>query len=170
MALSDKEFHIIQKLNLITDNFRIKLKSGPDVYVCKGDGSKFGSQTSFRTMDGVELACLKQTNGTKLSPWKKFVWFKDGKEWAIAKQEDWGALDKKEISIDIPGENDYKIVGDRMCWNFDVFKGDAKVGMISKKWGITDNYGVRVADGADEVDVLLCGILVDQVYHDDDSK
>ncbi len=168
--MPEKEFHIVQRVNLIADNFRIKLKDGTEVYECKGDASKLGSQASFRTMDGVELACLKQTNNTKMIPWKNFVWYKDGKEWAIAKQEDWGALDEKGISIDIPGENDYKVVGDRMSWNFEVFKGDEKVGEISKKWGVIDNYGVTVADGADEVDVLLCGILVDQVYHDGEKK
>ena len=25
--------------------------------------------------------------------------------------------------------------------------------LLNKKWGVTDNYGVKVADGADEVDV-----------------
>ena len=93
--------------------------------------------------------------------------YKDGKLWAMAKQDDWGALDKKFISINVPGENDHTITGDRMCWIFQVMKGDVKVGDIDKKWGITDIYGVCVADGADEVDILLCGILVDHVYHDD---
>ena len=48
---------------------------------------------------------------------------------------------------------------------FEILKGDEKVGSISKKWDIIDTYGVRVVDGASEVDILLCGILVDAVYH-----
>ena len=168
--MPEKEFHIVQKLNLVSDNFRIKEKGGTDVYQVKGNPTAFGSQSYFQTMDGTELAALEQTNGTKMSPWKKFVWKKDGKPWAMAKQEDWGALDKKEIYVDIPGENDYKIVGDRMAWSFKILKADVEVGSVDKKWGVTDTYGVRVAEGADEVDVLLCGILIDQVYHDNKKK
>lgn len=168
--MPEKEFHIVQKIKLVSDDFRIKSKEGDDVYKVKGNPTQFGSQSSFMTMDGEELASLKQTNATKATPWKNFVWEKDGKPWAMAKQDDWGALTKKEISIDIPGENDYKIVGDRMSWKFQIFKGDEKVGDINKEWGVVDKYGVKVADGADEVDVLLCGILIDQVYHDGEGK
>jgi len=168
MGLGDKEFHIIQKLSLMADNFKIKSKGGADVYQVKGNGKKLGSQASFQTMDGTELAALKQTSRTALRPWKDFVIEKDGKVWARSKQEDWGSIDSKEICIDIPGENDYKITGDNMSWNFKVFKGAELVGRINKKWGFTDNYGVRVVDGADEVDILLCGIMIDHIYHDKD--
>merc|ERR1711935_112370 len=134
---------------------------GNDVYQVKGSGLTFGNQASFQTMDGTELANLQQTNDTKLIPWKKFECYKGGKLWAMAKQDDWGALDKKSISIDIPGENDYKITGDRMSWHFEITKGDTKVATIDKKWGVFDNYGVQVEAGADEVDCLLCATLVD---------
>jgi len=76
-----------------------------------------------------------------------------------------GTIGKKKISIDISGENNYKIIGDNMSWAFETLKGDEKVGPTSKGWGIIDNYGVRIVDGASEVDILLCGILVDAVYH-----
>ena len=79
-------------------------------------------------------------------------------------------MDKKHISIDIPGENDYKITGDRYSWNFAVYKGDVLVGQINKNWGFRDNYGVKVFDDALEVDVLLCCILIDSVYHDSDGQ
>lgn len=164
-----KEFHIKEKLAW-GDNFIIKDASGTKCYQVIGNPMQFGSQSSFQTMDGTEIAALKQTNDTKLIPWKKFVWFKEGKPWAIAKQDDWGALDKKSISIDIPGENDYKITGDRMAWKFEILKGDVQVGEVNKKYGVMDNYGVKVLDDAMEVDVLLCGILIDATYHDSSDK
>lgn len=164
-----KIFHLKQKLALASDNYKIKLND-EEIYQVKGNGFKLGTQASFETMDGTQLAALAQTNDTKLIPWKKFVVFKGGKEWGIAKQEDWGMLDKKEISIDLPGENDYKIVGDRMSWKFEITKGDEKVGEINKKWGVLDSYGISVEDGADEVDLLLCGILIDACYHDGEGQ
>ena len=165
-----KEFHIKEKIFTLGDNFTIRDMGGKVVYEVKGNAFKFGNQAAFLTPDGTELATLEQTNDTKLIPWKKFVVSKGGKEWATAKQDDWGMMDKKTISIDIPGENDYKIIGDRMSWAFDIMKGEEKVGQVNKQWGVVDNYGVRVEDGADEVDVLLCGILVDIVYHDKGDK
>ena len=164
-----REFHVKEKLSW-GDNFTIRDASGMKCYQVFGNPKKFGSQSSFQTMDGVELAALKQTKDTKLKPWKNFIWEKDGKPWAIAKQEDWGVMDKKHISIDIPGENDYKITGDRYSWNFAVYKGDVLVGQINKNWGFRDNYGVKVFDDALEVDVLLCCILIDSVYHDSDGQ
>lgn len=164
-----KEFVIRQKKMSLGDSFEIKDAAGKEVYKVKGNPLEFGSQSSFQTMDGTEIARLEQTNSTKLKPWKDFVWKKDGKEWAKAKQDDWGLLNKKSISIDIPGENDYKITGDRMSWHFQILKGDEMVGRIDKKMGWSDTYAVTVSEGAEEVDLLMCGILVDQVYHDNDD-
>eukprot|EP00536_Pseudo-nitzschia_multiseries_P018424 jgi/Psemu1/315879/fgenesh1_kg.2512_\ len=162
-----KEFHLKQKFNLVADSFKITLNGEP-CYVVKGQPLKLGSQASFQTMDGTELAFMKQTKKSIAIPWNSYELFKDGKLWATAKQQDWGLVDKKEISIDIPGDNNYKVKGDCVSWNFTIYQGDVKVGVINKKWGLTDSYGVRVEEGADEVDILMCGILIDATYHDKD--
>lgn len=174
--MPEKEFHIKQKIfDLDSDNFKIKC-DGVEVYQVKGGGSPHWNQSSFQTMDGKELAFLKQTNtidkDSKHVPWKSFEWIKDGKVWAYVHQKKsyWNFMEKKIISIDIPGENDYKITGDRMAWKFEVFKGDERVGDIDKKWGLIDHYGVRVAEGANEVDILLCGILVDHFFHNNEPQ
>lgn len=168
--MPEKEFQIKQVLfSLDSDNFKIKC-DGEDVYQVKGNGFKYGSQASFQTMDGTELAFLRQTNADeKLEPWKKFEWVKDGKVWAHARtnQSYWGFLDKKRIEVNIPGENDYTLTGNRVAWKFEVFKGDDKVGDIKKK--LDFKYTVVVADGANEVDVLLCGILIDHLYHNNSN-
>jgi len=154
--MSAKEFHVKQGLLSIADNFSIKTSCGKDVYRVKGNAMHWGKQSSFQTMDGTELASLKETTKSKLNPYKTFEWFKNGELWAVAKEEDWGVVTKKEISVAIPGEKKFKVVGDRMSWHFQVVTEDGtKAGEIDKQWGITDNYGVRVEEGADEVDVLL---------------
>lgn len=172
-----KEFHIKQTLfDPVADSYKIRC-NGVDVYQVKGKGSHFqlGSDASFQTMDGTELAYLKQTmaESGKKFPWKSFEWLKGEMVWATAHQAKssyWGVLDKKAISVDIPGENDYKITGDRFAWKFEVFEGNKKVADIDKKFAIGDHYGVRVYEGANEVNVLLCGILVDLVYHSSVSQ
>lgn len=170
-----KEFTIKNKwLDIDSDNFNIKC-DGVDVYQVKGNGfSPSGAHSSFQTMDGKELAYLQQSKDTakKNVPWKTFEWIKDGKVWAHAHQEKsyWGFFEKKLLAIDIPGENDYKLKGDRLAMKFEVFKGNDKVGQIEKKWAFVDTYHVSVEDGAEEVDVLLCGILINYIYHTNDNN
>lgn len=170
--MPEREFHIKRKLfDLDSDTYKIKC-DGVDVYQVKGNGFTAGAvngvEASFQTMDGEELAVLKEARGgDKAVPWKNFEWIKDGKVWAHARQSKsyWGFLEKKIIDVDIPGENDYKIAGDRLAHKFTVLKGDEICGYIDKRFGIIDHYRVRVTDGADEVDLLLCGILIQHVYH-----
>ena len=165
-----KEFTIKNKwLDIDSDNFNIQ-HDGVDVYQVKGNGfNPGGSQASFQTMDGKELAFLQQERNPKKKnvPWKTFEWIKDGKVWAHAHQEKsyWGFFEKKLLAIDIPGENDYKLTGDRLAMKFEVFKGSEKCGEIEKKWSLVDTYHVSVVDGADEIDMLLCGILINYIYH-----
>jgi len=113
----------------------------------------------------------------------------NAKPWAMVRQQDWnlpGA--KKTIYIDVPESGDNTtivITGDRMAWKFDLAlvkedvstSGDnantttsvttieTKIGHIDKKWGVMDNYGVQVACQADEVEVLLCAIIIDQIFY-----
>mmetsp|Transcript_26024 Transcript_26024/g.61169 ORF Transcript_26024/g.61169 Transcript_26024/m.61169 type:complete len:170 (+) Transcript_26024:103-612(+) len=165
-----KEFQLKQKFKLVSDDYKITL-NGVNVFKVKGSPMKLGSQASLQKMDGTELGYLKQTKKTILVPWNSYEWFKDGTLFATVKQGDWGMMSKKEINIDIPGENDYKIKGDRMSWRFTIHYGqdEVKVAEIFKKWGILDSYVIRVEDDADEVDILMCAILIDATYHDNDD-
>eukprot|EP00531_Pseudo-nitzschia_arenysensis_P013766 CAMPEP_0116133850 /NCGR_PEP_ID=MMETSP0329-20121206/10332_1 /TAXON_ID=697910 /ORGANISM="Pseudo-nitzschia arenysensis, Strain B593" /LENGTH=191 /DNA_ID=CAMNT_0003628521 /DNA_START=134 /DNA_END=709 /DNA_ORIENTATION=+ len=171
--MPDKEFHIKRKLfDLDSDTYKIKC-DGVEAYQVRGNGFPNGTlagiQASFQTMDGEELAVLKEARvgDKKVVPWKNFEWIKDGKVWAHARQSRsyWGMFEKKLIDVDIPGENDYKITGDRLANKFVVLKGNDIAGYIDKSFGFIEHYTVRVKEGADEVDVLLCGILISHVYH-----
>lgn len=109
-------------LHLVSNNFVIKC-DGNDAYQVKGR-SKTVRYPGFLPIHGRERNRMpKKTRDTKLSQRKKFVWFKDDKQWAFAAQENWGQLGKKKISIDIPGENNYKIIGENMSWEFEILKG-----------------------------------------------
>ena len=56
-----KEFHVKQGLlPIIADNFSIKTSCGKDVYRVKGNEMPWGTHSSFQTMDGTELASLKE--------------------------------------------------------------------------------------------------------------
>lgn len=111
----------------------------------------------------------------------------------MVRQQDWNLPgSKKTIYIDVPESGDNTtivITGDRMAWKFELALvkedvstiGDTaatssctttietKIGDIDKKWGMMDNYGVRVACQADEVELLLCAIIIDQIFHNTDD-
>ena len=116
-------------LHLVSNNFVIKC-DGNDAYQEKGR-SKTVRYPGFLPIHGRERNRMpKKTRDTKLSQRKKFVWFKDDKQWAFAAQENWGQLGKKKISIDIPGENNYKIIGENMSWEFEILKDDDQVAAV----------------------------------------
>merc|ERR1712226_880495 len=103
-------------------------------------------------MDGTELAMIKQDKRTVVSLKPKFQVTRDGQDWAeMAKG---GAIEwKKELLLDIPGNNNYKIKGDVPAWNFQIFRTETeeKCAEVNKKWGVRDNYGVKIEDGEDTV-------------------
>jgi len=61
------------------------------------------------------------------------------------------------MTLDIPGDNDYKITGDRLAWHFEITRTETgkKAGEVHKKYGIRDNYTVKVEDGESDLDILL---------------
>mmetsp|Transcript_13428 Transcript_13428/g.18766 ORF Transcript_13428/g.18766 Transcript_13428/m.18766 type:complete len:141 (+) Transcript_13428:281-703(+) len=135
----------------------------------KGTGFTWGSQLTFYDASGKELAAIKQTEVATLYP--KYEVTKDGKPWAECKKENKLGASKKEMTLDIPGNNDYKITGDRLAWHLEITRTETgkKAGEVHKKYGIRDNYTVKVEDGESDLDILLCAILIDQVYHDRDE-
>merc|ERR1712161_144442 len=81
----------------------------------------------------------------------------NAKPWAMVRQQDWNLPgSKKTIYIDVPESGDTTTI-------------ETKIGDIDKKWGMMDNYGVRVACQADEVELLLCAIIIDQIFHNTDD-
>ena len=163
-----KQFELRQDwLSGWSDNYHIKDETGKPVYRVRGNGLRMGTQASFQTMDKKELAYLRQSNPS-LTLKKRFDCMKDGKLWARAQQEEWNPLSKKEVTMDIPGDNDYAVTGDRLAHNFEIMLGGKKVATIDKQWAMTDCYRVRILEDdseADEVDILLLGILLDAMYH-----
>ena len=61
--------------------------------------------------------------------------------------------------IDVPGINDYEVVGDYVGREYSIRRGNQTNARVSKKFfGSTDSYGVDVQSG-DEL-LLLCAVVV----------
>merc|ERR1711997_667459 len=95
---------------------------------------------------------------------------KEGKELASIKQTKIG-FNEKEALMDIPGDNNYKIKGDKFAVGFEIHRTETGklAATVRREVGIRNYYAVSVEDGEDIVACILCFALIDGVYHPDDS-
>lgn len=155
-----------EKVNLIRDAFTITNKdTGKAVYQIKAQSVSWGDKVSFQDTSGNELAYIKQVKVATLYP--KYEIMRNDELWGELSTE--AISTKKELLLDIPGPNDYKVAGDMMAWHFTVTRTEtgALAGTIDKKWGFTDTYGVKIEEGEDDVAVLLITICINQIFQDD---
>lgn len=160
-------YQVKQKVFKLNDQFEIK-KDGNAVYQCKSERLSWGDKLSFTDMNGSELLYIKQTKVVTMKP--KYEIWKAGAMWAELSTDK--VVGSKELTLDIPGPNDYKVEGDMMAWKWSIkrTKTGALSGSIDKKWGLSDTYGVKVEDGEDPLALLAICICIDQIFHDDDNK
>jgi uncharacterized protein YxjI len=160
-------YQVKQKGFKFNDQFQIT-KDGHAVYQCKSERLSWGDKLSFTNMDGVELLYIKQTKVVTMKP--TYEIHKNGAMWAELSTEK--VCGSKELTLDIPGPNDYKVEGDLWAWKWSIHRTTtgALAGSIDKKWGFTDSYGVKVEEGEDPLALLAICICIDQIFHDDDNK
>jgi uncharacterized protein YxjI len=153
-----------QKLISWGDDFTIKDEAGNDAYFVDGKAISLGAKASFQDMAGNELAYISQ----KLLSW--------GPTYEIYRSGVLAAVVKKELftffhctfTVDVPGPDDLRAEGDFTDHEYTFKRGDMPVAHVSKQWFTwTDTYGVDIAEGEDEVLLLVSAVVVDLACHDD---
>jgi len=164
-------FNIVQGWHLLKDNLWIKDLDGNDLYQIEGTNFTWGIQNSLKDKDGNVLAQIKQNKVMTLYP--TFEIYRDGKLWAECKKENKIGFGQKEALLDIPGDNDYKIKGDKFAHGFEIHRTQTGklAATVSKVPGdiLRDAYKVSVEDGEDVVACILCFALIDGIYHGTDG-
>lgn len=152
-----------QKLFSFRDDFIIKDESDRDMFRVIGQVFSFGKQLSFYSIDGQELAFIRQ---------QVFAW---GPTYEIYRGGQLYATVKKNLfsffscifEIDIPGPNDLRAEGDFSDHNYRIVQGPSVVGFISKQWfSWADSYGVDTAVGCDDILLLACTVVIDMACHE----
>lgn len=145
------------------DDFHILDGEGRPVFFVDGKAFSWGSNLSFQSMDGKELAFISQKLLT-LMP--KYEIYRDGQLFAeIVKEFSWF---RKEFTLDVPGPNDYWIQGSFWDYRYDFIRQDRVVAQVSRAaWSWSHCYGVEIADSEDDVSILCAAIVIDQVLHDE---
>jgi len=165
------EYHVQQGWHLLKSNYWIKNEAGEDVYNVEGTNFTWGMQITLKNKEGKELACIRQTKVITFYP--KYEVFRDGKMWATCTKENFIGFGQKKALLDIPGDNNYKIKGNKYAAAFEIIRTETGnlAGTVKKKSGdiLRDRYAVSIADGEDEIALILIFCLIDGIYHSVDG-
>ncbi len=148
------------------DDFYIFDDQKRKVLFVDGEAFSWGDKLSVQDLNGNELAFISQK---LLSFMPTYEIYRDGALFAQVKKEfNWF---KKEFTLDVPGPNDYTIVGSFWLHNYEFTRSGRCVARVSKAvWAWSDTYGIEIADGEDDVAILCAAIVIDQVLHDEKKK
>jgi len=153
-----------QKLLAWGDDFTIRNENGQDRFYVDGKVLSWGDKLSFQDMHGGEVAFISQ----KMLSWGPTyeVW-RGGRAVAIVKKHLWTPLRYRfsvDVNADGPGPEDLEIEGDFWAHEYVFTRGGCPVAQVSRKWFTwADTYGISVADGEDDVIILVSAVVVDLV-------
>ena len=156
------KYQISQKLFSIGDDFSICDEYGKPCYLFDGKGFSIGKKISVKDANGTEVAFISQKlishkpsfkisqNGTEVATiYKKFLSF------------------RPQFVIDVPGPNDYKVIGDFIGHEYTIKRNKKDIARVSKKYfSVRDSYGVNITEGED-VFILAAVVIIDLVLYND---
>ena len=161
------EYHVQQGWHLLKSNYWIKNKAGEDVYNIEGTDFAWGMQNTLKDKEGKELASIRQIKVITFYP--KYKVFHDGKMWATCTKEKFIRFGKKEALLDIPGDNNYKIKGNKLEVAFEIVGTETGnlAGTVKKRSDnlLHDKYTVSIEDGKDKIALIIIFCLIDGIYH-----
>jgi uncharacterized protein YxjI len=153
-----------QKLFSWGSDFYIKDETGRDVFFVDGKAFSFGDKLSFQDLAGNELAFIQQ----KLLTWgPTYEIYRNGRLFAIVKKELFTFF-RCKFTVDVPGPDDLEAEGDFIDMEYTFTRGGRRVAMVSKRWFTwADTYGVDIAEGEDDMLILVSTVVIDMVCHSD---
>lgn len=149
------KFQVSQKILAVGGDFSVRDEAGREAYYF--DGKMF-------SLGGKKVIVLDTTRREVARIRKKLFCYsptyavtRNGVVAAVIRKKAFTFRD--QFIIDVPGTNDYEVIGDYMGHEYTIRRGKAEVAWVSKRYfGATDSYGVEIKSG--EPVVLLCAVVV----------
>ncbi len=162
---SAKVYFIDQKFWSIGDKFTITDEKGYPVFFVKEKFLTIGDRLSFMDENGSLIFYIKQK---VLSLNKQYRIYNNKKLVARVIKRIKPFNDK--FIVDLPGDNDYIVLGDFINHRYSFIRDGRKVAQISKKWNsFTDNYMVEIGPHEDDLIILAAAVIIDMASHKEDS-
>jgi uncharacterized protein YxjI len=153
-----------QKIWTLGNQFVIKDDTDTPVFYVKGKVFSIGDKLSFRDSSGKELVYISQ----KVFSFRpRYKIYRENVPFAtIVKKL---TLFKPKYIIDIPGPDDYKVIGDFWNYEYTITRNGREIAYISKKlFSWSDTYGIAIVRGEDDILILAAAVVIDLVSHQDE--
>ena len=143
-------YKIKEKFWAMGNDFVITDQRDCEIYRVDGKAFSWGDNLSFQDIQGRELAVIDQ----KLLSFKpRYQIVINGDPFAEVVKE-WSWFNKK-FTLDVPGPNDYQIMGSFWEHEFIFARRGRDVARVSKRlWSWTDTYGVEIDEAENHVAIL----------------
>lgn len=159
-------YKLRQRLISIGEDFSIEDEQGNTVYTVDGKVMRIRETFVIEDRAGNEVATVREV---KLAIRDSMKILRGGETIATIRKALISPF-RDKFGIDVEGGEDMVAVGNILEHEYEIRRGDAVVGRVSKHWfTIRDTYGVETAPGADDGLILAMAVAIDEMAHDPDE-
>lgn len=137
----------------------IKDEHGRDIYFVDGAAVSIGRRLAIKDLQGHELATIHQQLVAMTPTFN--IQVRDGVS-AHVSMKLLSLTDR--LKIDVSGGDDLEAHGNLLHREYSIERRGRDVAHISKAWiSLTDSYGIDIADDQDQVLILACAVVIDEI-------
>ena len=152
-------YSLKHKLISIGGDSMIKDEHGRDAFFVDGAAISLGRRLTIKDMQGKEAASIHQELIAFTPTYEIHV---RGGVTAKVSMKILTITDR--LKIDVPGGDDLEARGDLFHHEYDIQRAGRVVARISKAWiALTDSYGIEIAEDEDQVLLLSCAVVIDEI-------
>ncbi|MBE5934447.1 MAG: hypothetical protein E7262_01475 [Lachnospiraceae bacterium] len=157
------KLYVKQKLTFLKEKFAVTDEQGNEKYYVQGEALSLGQKLHIYDLNNNEVGFIKEK---LISFESQFYIYICGHEVGMIKKKITFFKPKYEVDY-----NGWRVEGDVMGWNYDVYEGNRVVATIRKKlmsW--TDSYEVDIRQAEDELSALILVLAIDAVKSKENSS
>jgi uncharacterized protein YxjI len=159
-------YKLRQRLISIGEDFTIEDERGNTVYTVDGKVMRIRETFVIEDRAGNEVATIREK---KLAIRDSMSILRGGETIATIRKALISPF-RDKFGIDVAGGEDMVAQGEILEHEYEIRRGDAVVGRVSKHWfTLRDTYGVETAPGEDDGLILAIAVAIDEMAHDPDE-
>ncbi len=136
-------------------------QKGNVAYKVGGKLWSLGDNLKILKPDGAEVGSIR--SNFWINPFEKYQIQLNKKVQAkFSRDSRWyRPFERLRYKLDVPGSEDYSIVGNFWANEFEFLRKERKVATVSRRFfSLTDSYGIEIEKGEDAVAILAAAIVI----------